>query len=428
MLRRISMAMAVALVAAVPAVAQIADGLRALDYGDDAAARTALRSAEAESAVWLAVAERGDARKAAAERAAALVGDDPGWVRSAARGLAAEAAGQGEVAVAALREATALAPREPRLWKVLGDLLAAAKNRSGALEAYGRAIALSPSHPAANEALGDLAREAGDFGGAFNAYNHAVDDQNRPVSALIGRAAARLYLGDTQGADGDLDLAIAGARPGFERYQALMAKLFVRTYLRQLPQGLERAEQAARMWQELSRPDMVAATCNAAGRVLLETGNTADAVTWYERGWQAVQGSSLAADKKVIWQVRELHGLSRAAAQNRELERARQLYDQATALMATDPANQEHYAWIGPYLNGYLLLAERKNDEAVAELRKSDLERPYLRYLLGEAYARARDRTSAREWYQKALDASTGLDSESVLVRPLAAAWLAKNR
>lgn len=428
MVRRMTLSLWIALVAAAPALAQGGAALRALDYGDDAAARAELRRQEAETATWLAVAERGEARKAAAERAAALAADDQAWMRAVARGLVAEVAGQNDAAVAALREANGLAPREPRLWKLLGDLELAAQDRTAATEAYRRAVALSPDHPAANEALGDLAREAGDFGGAFNAYNHAVDEKNQPVQALIGRAAARLYLGDTQGADADLDAALSVARPGAERYQALMGKLYVRTYLRQLPQGLERAEQAARMWEEMGRPDMVAATSNAAGRVLLETGATTDAVAWYERGWAAVEKSSLAADKKVIWQVRELHGLARAAAQAKDLERARQLADQATALMASDPANAEHYAWIGPYLNGYLLLAERKPGEAIVELRKSDLERPYLRYLLAEAYYRARDRTAAHEWYQKALDASTGLDSESVLVRPLATAWLAKNR
>ena len=95
---------------------------------------------------------------------------------------------------------------------------------------------------------------------------------------------------------------------------------------------------------------------------------------------------------------------------------------------AADPANADHYAWIGPYLAGYLRLAERRYDEAVVELRKSDLERAHLRYLLAEAYARGRDRASAREWYEKALAAANGLDPESAIVRPLASAWLAKNR
>jgi Tfp pilus assembly protein PilF len=428
MLRRIQFTLALALAAAMPVFAQVSSALRSLDYGDDAGARTALRRQEAEAAIWLAVAERGDARKAAAERAAALAGDDQAWMRSVARGLEAEVAGQGAAAVAALREATGLAPREARLWKLLGDFELAAKDNAAATQAYRQAVALAPAYPAANEALGDLEREAGDFGGAFNDYNHAVDDKNQPASALVGRAAARLYLGDAQGAESDLDTAIASSRPGAERARALLAKLFLRTYERRLPDGLDQAEEAVKMWQEQGRPDMIAATCNATGRVLLETGDPAGAVTWYERGWQAVEGSSLAADKKIIWQVRELHGLARAAAQNRDLERARSLADQATALMATDPANAEHYAWIGPYLNGYLLLAERKYGDAIVELRKSDLDRPFLRYLLAEAYLRSRDKTSAHEWYQKALDASTGLDSESVLVRPLASAWLAKNR
>ena len=38
------------------------------------------------------------------------------------------------------------------------------------------------------------------------------------------------------------------------------------------------------------------------------------------------------------------------------------------------------------------------------------------------------NREQAREWYQRAFDASNGLDTESVIVRPQAAEWLARNR
>ncbi|KAB2954776.1 MAG: tetratricopeptide repeat protein, partial [Thermoanaerobaculia bacterium] len=326
------------------------------------------------------------------------------------------------------REAVAAAPREARLWKLLGDALRAAGDASGAYEAYERAVQLQPSYPAANLALGEIARSRGDFGAAFNAFNHAVDEQDRPLAALVARAGARLFMGDSEGAMGDLERAAAAAPPGADRGRALMGQVYVDAYLRRLPLGLEPAEQAVRMWQELGRAEQVAATCNAVGRVLLETGDAAGARTWYDRGWQAIERSGLAAEARTIWRVRHLHGQARSAAALRDLERAEALAGEAAALMAKDPANAEHYAWIGPYLTGYLRLAGRRYEEAVTELRRSDLERPYLRYLLAEAYARLRDRAAAREWYQKALEASTGLEPESVLVRPLATAWLAKNR
>ena len=80
------------------------------------------------------------------------------------------------------------------------------------------------------------------------------------------------------------------------------------------------------------------------------------------------------------------------------------------------------------YLDGYLAVAERRYEDAIAAYRRSDLERPHIRVLLADAYARNRDRENARLWYQRALEVSTGLDSESVIARPIATAWLAKNR
>ena len=96
--------------------------------------------------------------------------------------------------------------------------------------------------------------------------------------------------------------------------------------------------------------------------------------------------------------------------------------------MDGDPANAEHYRWIGPYLLGYLRIAERRYDEAIAELQASDTERAHIRLLIAEAHARKRDRANARIWYERALAAATGLDPESVVARPAARAWLEKNR
>lgn len=406
----------------------LAGALAAIDYGNDVAARAPLAARAAEANFWHAVAERGEARKAAAGRASAAASDELAWIRAGARALIASVDGDRAAAAAAWRESVAAHPNDARLWKLLGDELEALGDRAGAQDAWERAVAVQPGHPGANLALGDLRRENGDFGGAFNAYNHAIDERGEPIAGWIGRASAKLYLGDVEGAVADLEEAARRAPAGPLRYRALMGVVYVRAYQRQLPTGLDRAEAAVRMWQEIGRVDMVAATANATARVLLETGDADGAARWYERGWQAIEASSMPAAERTIWRVRSLHGLARAAAARRELGTARQLAAEANTLMAGDAANAEHYAWIGPYLEGYLLLAERKPEAALVELQRSEVERPYIAYLIGEAHARSRSREEARAWYERALAASTGLDPESVIVRPLATAWLAKNR
>ncbi len=414
--------------AAIAAEAQRDRALAALDRGDLATARPLLQQEAAEAAYWLAVAERGAERKAAADRAVALATGLGGWVEPAARGLVAAAAERLPEAAAALREATAAAPSDPRLWKQLADLLDAGGDAPGALAAYQRAVELAPEYPAALIALGDRQREASDFGAAFNAYNHAVGDDGKPIAALLGRATARIYLGDRDGAVADLDRAIAIAEPGADLYRALMGRVYLAAYERRLPEGLDLAERAVAMWQQLGRADMAAAAANATARVLLETGDANAGETWYRRGGEIVAGSALAAEQRTIWRVRELHGLARCAAQRRETERAEQLAAEAKTLMDGDPANAEHYRWIGPYLLGYLRIAERRYDEAIAELQASDTERAHIRLLIADAHARKRDRANARIWYERALAAATGLDPESVVARPAARAWLDKNR
>jgi tetratricopeptide (TPR) repeat protein len=175
------------------------------------------------------------------------------------------------------------------------------------------------------------------------------------------------------------------------------------------------------------RAENSAGLCNAVGRVLLETGDTSGASDWYDRGWSTIEKSSLAPEQRTIWQVRHRHAQARIAAQRREPRRAATLADETRALMDSDPANAEHYKAIYPYLIGYLRLQERKYPEAIEQLALAETDQPFIQYLMAEAYARSRDRANARIWYEKALRSGAGLDSESAIVRPLAAAWLAKN-
>lgn len=408
------------------AVGALAQARAALDRGDLDAARPALSVAAAEGLFELALAERGDPRAADLARAGGLAPEGH-WVRPASAGLALLDQDKGAEAIVKLREALAAKGSEKRLHKLLGDALRAQDDAAGALAAYNAAVALDPAYTAALLGVGELKRAGGDFAAAYNAYNHALDDQGRPVAALLGRAGARLFLGDRDGAFGDLTSAVDSSAAGNERYRALMSVVYAHTYLRQLPQGLDRAEEAVAMWQGLGRPEMAAAACNAVGRVLLETGSSGPALEWYDRGWGIVQGSSMKAEERPIWQVRHLHGAARVAAQRRETRKAQTLADEAKSVMDSDAANAEHYKWIYPYLIGYLRWQDKRYDEAIEQLTKSETDRAYIQYLIADSYARLRQTENARAWFGKALASASGLDPESAIVRPLAAAWLAKN-
>ncbi len=409
-----------------PSVTALSDARAALDRGDLDLARPVLAAAAAGGLFELALAERGESRAADLARAGALAPEGH-WLRPAVAGVTLLDAGKSAEAALKLREALAAKGADKRLQKFLGDALRDQEDSAGALAAYSAAVALDPGYTAALLAIGDLKRSAGDFTAAYNAYNHALDEQGRPVAALFGRAAARLYLGDEDGTFADLAKAVDAAAPGTERYRALMSIVYTHTYLRQLPQGLDRAEQAVAMWQELGRPDMAAAACNAVGRVLLETGSSGAALDWYDRGWAIVQGSTMKVEERPIWHVRQLHGAARVAALRREVRKAQALADEAKVLMDADAGNAEHYTWIYPYLVGYLHYQDKRYPEAIEQLSLSETDRAYIQFLIADSYAKMKERENARIWYARALASASGLDPESVIVRPLATAWLAKN-
>lgn len=404
----------------------LAQARAALDRGEFDAARPALATYAAESLFELALSERGEARAADLARAGALVPEGH-WLRAATAGVALLDQEKAKEATPKLREAVTARSTDKRLQKLLGDALRAQDDHAGALLSYNAAVALDPAYAAALLAVGDLKRAAGDFAAAYNAYNHAVDDEGRPVAALLGRAAARLYLGDRDGTFGDLTKAADAAPPGTDRYRVLMSFVYAQAYLRQLPQGLDRAEQAVAMWQNLGRADMAAAACNAVGRVLLETGSSGPALEWYDRGWAIVEGSAMKAEERTLWHVRYLHGAARVAASRREVRKSQALADEAKLLMDSDAANAEHYKWIYPYLMGYLRYQDKRYSEAVEFLLQSETDRAYIQYLIADSFARDKQRENARLWFTKALASASGLDPESAIVRPLASAWLTKN-
>lgn len=407
-------------------LAQPQEAFRALDRGDLAGARPQFRQVAAEAVLRLALAETGEDRQKAAAEASRLAAGLGGWVEPAAAGVAAWARGEDAEARLQLEKALAVPGAEPRLWRLAADLARRQGENEVALGLYERLLAAVPGHPMGLVAIGDLHRQAGRLDRAFNAYNHAIGEDGKPFAARLGRANVSVWLGDAAGAERDLQ-GVAAEAQGADRWRALMGLFYLRAAQGKPQEGLPHAEAALEVWAQAARPDMMAATTNAVARVLLELGDAAAGEAWYRRGGEIVAGSKLSDGEKVLWRVRELHGVARSYAKRGDLQRAREAAAEAKKLMDSDPANAEHYAWIGPYLEGYLRLYERKYDAALEELMKSETDRAHIRLLIAEAYARKRDRVRAREWYEKAIEASTGLDPESVIARPAARSWLEKN-
>ncbi len=302
--------LASALLQAMPAAAAepqgaaggLAQAQAALDRGDLDGARPGLSAAAAEAIFELALAERGEPRAADLARAGALAPEGH-WIRAAAAGVALLDEEKTAEAIVRLREAVAARSSDKRLQKLLGDALRAQKD-----DAAGRSRPTTLRSPS----IRDTRRRCS--GSAISIGRPAISPPpttptTMPSTIRDGRGrrswagpAARLFLGDEEGAFADLPRAVDVSPPGNERYRALMAIVYAHTYLRQLPQGLDRAEQAVAMWQELGRPEMAAAACNAVGRVLLETGSSGPALEWYDRGWAIVEGSTMKAEERPIWQ------------------------------------------------------------------------------------------------------------------------------
>lgn len=407
----------------------LAAGLAALDAGRDGEARDPLRRAAAEALFYLAVASRGEERRAYLDRAWELLPEEAQLPRLEIQAYRYLEEGKIDEAVATVEELLAAAPQDSkRAHKLHGDLLVRKGDRKQALASYRKALEIDGDYIVARLALGDVQRQEGDFLAAMESYSAVLHQHPEHAQALLGRAAARLFGGDAEGAREDLERAATVAAPGFQRHNALMGYLYTHAYTRTLPTGADRIEQAIEMWKAQGPLWMAAATCNAAGRVFLETGQVEEGKGWYERGWKIIEGADMPAKDKIIWKVRYLHALSRIAARGGDFDRAWGFAEEARKLMDSDPDQADHYAWVYPYLLGYIHLEQGEYDRALEEYQKSNTDRPFIQLEIARAYAAKGDLEKARLWFGKVLESATGLGTEEVISRPLAQEWLSQER
>ena len=166
-----------------------------------------------------------------------------------------------------------------------------------------------------------------------------------------------------------------------------------------------------------------AETANELARIYLESGDTANALKWYQSGFETAQRKSDLSDAdKNLWLFRWENAQARIAARQGKSEEAHQHV--AAAKAALDKANNPDQARFVPYLTGYVAFYPGDYKTAIADLQKADQHDPLILALLGESYEKSGDRSPAMEYYRKVLAINTH-NPTNAFARPLAKKKLA---
>jgi len=290
------------------------------------------------------------------------------------------------------------------LCAVLGPVVAGAQDAAASLVKEARALSIANDQEAAIPLFERaLVLAPDDFGGHLG-LGIALDE-----SGDYTRAQQHLRRA--------IDLAPDGARD-----RAITAMAVSYAFEGKLAESATYYEQLRDRQLAARNPFGAAETANSLARVYLESGDPDAAERWYRTAYDAVMAlPDLRPEQQELAELRWLFAAARIEARRGRFDLARQHLDALRTIFAAMPdtgINADQRVFL-PYAVGYVELAAGNADGAVAELRQSNQEDPFVLMLIAQAHELKGDAALARDAYERIL----GIYAHNVgaaFARPLA--------
>jgi tetratricopeptide (TPR) repeat protein len=263
-------------------------------------------------------------------------------------------------------------PDERMVRMMLGQVLLGRGEMEEARTNLERAVALDNSTPRAYNLLGNYHVLRGDYAKAREMYRQALKRTVKgtaPFGPNFGLAYTHVY-------EGNIPEALKTLMRFQEQYaQTRGAQEFPPVFI----------------W-------------NAIARLHLENGQPAEAIKFYERGYQTVPGSKLPAEEKMIWQGRLHHGRGRALSKLGKHEEAWKEAELIKKMIDENPERGKQFMPSYHYIAGYLRLEGGDHAKAVEHLKQADQTDLFHKLLLARAYDRSGDTANAQKLYREIVE------------------------
>jgi len=263
-------------------------------------------------------------------------------------------------------------PQERMVRMMAGQVLFNRGETEEARAHFERALALDNSTPRAYNFLGNYHLLRGDYARARAMYRHALKRTAKgtaPFGPNFGLTYTHIYEGN-----------IPEALKVLNRFQ----------------------EEYSRTSGAQEFPPVF--IWNAIARLHLENGQPAEALKFYERGYQTVPGSKLAAEEKLIWQGRMHHGRGRALAKLGRHEEAWKEAELIKKMIDENPERGKQFMPAYHYIAGYLKLEGGDHAKAIEHLKQADQTDLFHKLLLARALDRSGDTANAQKLYREIVE------------------------
>jgi tetratricopeptide (TPR) repeat protein len=216
------------------------------------------------------------------------------------------------------------------------------------------------------------------------------------VASHFGISADLTYMGKPQEATAELQKIIDGARSDGETRLALFGMAVVAADSGKMDQAVQAIDREYAVAEKKNDAGSMAADLQAKGNILLAAGKFDEAKKTFDTSLQKTEGSSLPDEIKNNAKLQHHFNLTMVAAGKKDYATAKSEAEEYRkgAEASGNPAQvkQAHE------LAGVIALAEKKYDNAIAELEQANQQNPRNLYRLYEAYQGKGDSAKAKEY------------------------------
>jgi tetratricopeptide (TPR) repeat protein len=310
--------------------------------------------------------------------------------------------GQQEVdqAIERYKKTIELAPDYSGTYNSLGYAYRQQGNYSSAEQAFRKYIELIPNDPNPYDSYAELLLKMGRFDDSVAQYNKALAIDAHFPSSLFGIAAGDMYLGKPEDATAALQRLADNARNDGELRTAFFGMAVVATDSGKLDKAVQAMDKEYAVAQKKNDVVAMAADLQATANILEAMPKLDEAKRVFDRSFQMIQASSQSQDIKDNAKLLHEYNLAGIAIAKKDYATAKthaaEFSKGAEATKNSPQVQQSHE------LVGRIALAEKDNDNAIAELQQANLQDPRNLYRLSQAYAGKGDTAKSQEFLTKA--------------------------
>ena len=303
-------------------------------------------------------------------------------------------------AITELNKAADLAPDYSPAYNLLGYAYVRTGNYPEAEKAFRKYTQLIPGESNPHDSYAEFLMKMGKFDESIQEYQKSLAINPKFMASYLGLGMDNILKGNHYEAVRLYRRMYEFAPDDGTRQQALFA--IVMTHVDQAKFARAVAEQNSNYELSRKRNDVAAmvADLGTLGDLLIEVGPPDQAKARYEKAKEIADKSDVSPGVKEVADQLRLSGIVRVALRTKDIAAALA----AAAEFRKAAERSKNPAFMQAYRQhaGMIALEEKKFNDALVELEKSDQRSPRTLFLLGQAYAAKGNKQKAKEFFTKA--------------------------